>query len=72
MINILGTDNAVDAFMRTGDTRDDGWFSSANGILDAQQLGQKFVDMYKAVYLGRNSGNFGAPRQIRFGMKLEL
>ncbi len=72
VINILGTDNAVDAFMRTGDTRDDGWFSSANGILDAQQLGQKFVDMYKAVYLGRNSGNFGAPRQIRFGMKLEL
>jgi hypothetical protein len=28
--------------------------------------------MYTAINLGRNSGNYGTPRQIRFGVKIEL
>jgi hypothetical protein len=71
VINLLGTDNPVSAFFRTGDPKDDGWFSSAPGKLDAQTNGQQYVDFYNAVNLGENSGNFGAPRQIRFGIKLD-
>ena len=28
VINLLGTDNPTDAFFRTGDPADDGWFST--------------------------------------------
>jgi hypothetical protein len=72
VINLLGTDNPTNAFFRNGDTRDDGWFATAPGQQDATTLGPRFVDMYRAIYLGGNSGNFGPPRQIRFGLKLEL
>jgi len=71
VVNILGTDNPVGAFVRTGDTKDDGWLSSAAGQTDVATLGPRFVEMYKALYLGENSGNFGPPRQFRFGVKLE-
>jgi hypothetical protein len=72
VINLLGTQNPIDAFFRNGDTKDDGWFATSAGQQDKKDLGQKFVNMYQAVYLGGNSGNFGAPRQIRFGLKVEL
>lgn len=71
VINLLGTDNAVNAFFRTGDPKDDGWFSSPNGIIDAATLGPEYVNFYRTLFNGRNSGNFGPPRQIRFGVKLD-
>ena len=37
VINLLGTDNPVNAFFRTGDPSDDGWFSTAAGHADAVQ-----------------------------------
>lgn len=69
--NILGTDNAVDVFPRTGDPKDDGWLSIANGRAKVDTYGQPYVDAYRAFYLGQNAANFGPPRQIRFGIKLE-
>ena len=71
VINLLGTDNPVNAFFRTGDPNDDGWLSTADGHASALQNGQQYVDFYKAVNLGKNSGNWGPPRQIRFGLKLD-
>jgi len=71
VINVLGTNNATGAFFRTGDPNDDGWLSTAGGQSAAAQYGQQYVDFYRAVALGDNSGNFGPPRQIRFGLKLE-
>ncbi len=71
VINILGTDNAVNVFPRTGDPKEDGWFSTANGILDAQAQGPQYVALWRAFQDGRNSGNFGPPRMIRFGLKLD-
>ena len=55
-------------------TQDDGWFSTPGGQnnLADPSLGQRWADMYSSLYLGRNSGNFGPPRQIRFGMKLDI
>jgi hypothetical protein len=71
VINLLGTDNPVNAFARTGDPKDDGWFASGDGHADAVNNGPQYVAFYNAVALGRNSGNFGPPRQIRFGVKLD-
>jgi hypothetical protein len=72
VINLLGTDNPVDAFPRTGDTMDPGWFQTPGGLADIQTLGQGFVDLYNALNAGRNSGNFGPPRQFRFGIRLDI
>lgn len=71
VINLLGTDNATGAFIRTADPKDDGWFSTSPGQNDAANLGPEYVAMYRTLLLGKNSGNFGAPRQIRFGLKLD-
>ncbi len=71
VMNILGTDNPVDAFFRTGDPNDDGWFSTAAGKADAAANGAQYVNFYRAAQLGENSGNFGPPRQIRFGVRLD-
>ncbi len=71
VINLLGTKNPVNGFMRTGDPSDDGWFSTDGGRADALDFGQQYVDFYRAVSLGDNSGNYGPPRQIRFGVRLD-
>ncbi len=71
VINLLGTDNPVNAFFRTGDPNDDGWFSTADGYNDGQQNGPQYVSFYQTVQLGQNSGNFGPPRQFRFGLRLD-
>jgi hypothetical protein len=72
VINLLGSDNPVDAFFRTNDTQDDGWFATASGQSDLKTLGPGFEEMYRGLYLGRNSGNFGPPRQFRFGVRLDI
>jgi outer membrane receptor protein involved in Fe transport len=71
VINLLGTDNPVDAYFRTGDPGDDGYLSTAAGASTAQTNGPQFVNFYRAVNDGQNSGNWGPPRQIRFGLKLD-
>jgi outer membrane receptor protein involved in Fe transport len=71
VINLLGTDNAINAFLRTGDPKNDGWLATSTGQAAVAQFGQQYVDLYNARYNGENSGNFGPPRQIRFGLKLD-
>ncbi len=71
VINLLGTDNPVGAFPRTGDPSNDGWFSTPEGHGLALNNGQQYIDFYNAVTNGDNSGNWGPPRQIRFGIKLD-
>jgi hypothetical protein len=63
-------------FPVSGDAYDDGWLSSPQGSQTvsgiAAQYGQEFADMYKQLYstLNYNAGNFGPPRQIRLGVRL--
>ncbi len=71
VINLLGTQNPVDAFFRTGDPADDGWLSTADGKTAAAGYGPQFVNFYNTMNDGANSGNWGPPRQIRFGVKLD-
>jgi hypothetical protein len=68
--NLLGTDNVINVFTRTGDAKSDGYFLTQGGYADVASLGQGFVDMWTALNNGRNAPNFGPPRQIRFGIRL--
>jgi len=71
--NLLNTQNIVTVFARTGDPADDGWLNSTAGLNQAQQSSNAalYDQIYSATYLGNNSGNYGVPRQIRFGVNLE-
>ena len=74
VINLLGTDNATAVFSRSGDPKDDGWFAQAEGRNRAASFGTD-ADLYRQMYTtfngGRNAANFGPPRQIRFGVKVD-
>jgi outer membrane receptor protein involved in Fe transport len=70
-MNLLGTNNPINAFTRTGDPNNDGYFETQGGISDIQSLGTGFANLYKALNNGINFGNYGPPRQIRFGLKLD-
>ncbi|MDD8017557.1 MAG: hypothetical protein PHP42_04230, partial [Bacteroidota bacterium] len=69
--NLLNLDNANFVFSRTGDPKDDGWLATAQGSSKVATYGQPYTDLYSAVNNGYNANNFTAPRQIRFGVKLE-
>jgi hypothetical protein len=71
VMNLLGTNNPINAFMRTGDPMNDGWLQTQGGLSDLQTLGPGFAALYTALSNGINQGNYGAPRQIRFGIKLD-
>jgi outer membrane receptor protein involved in Fe transport len=74
VINLLGTDNATDAFVRTGDPKNDGWLGTTEGRNKALTYGadaELYGQMYNTFIGGGNANNFGPPRQIRFGLKLE-
>jgi hypothetical protein len=70
VVNLLGTNNPVNVFDRTGDAMNDGYLQTQGGYTDLQTLGQGFADLYTALNNGINFGNYGPPRQIRFGIKL--
>ncbi len=79
--NILNTKTVINVYRRTGNAFEDGFLSnpdlSANIV---NQLGPGYVELYRNINLvdGRHykntTGNnlYGTPRQIRFGMRLEL
>jgi len=71
VINLLGTDNPVNVFPYSGDPGNDGWLSTAGGASTASYYGPQYAAFYNAVVNGKNSGNWGPPRQIRFGARLE-
>jgi hypothetical protein len=87
VINLLGTDNAISVFSRSGDPKDDGWLGTAEGKNRALDFGSD-ANLYRTMYQAFNGGlnadinnssnvlltnnsNFGPPRQIRFGVKIE-
>jgi len=71
VINLLGTDNVENVFSRTGSAESDGYFLTQGGYADVASLGPGFQNMWTSLYNGRNAANYGPPRQIRFGLRLE-
>jgi outer membrane receptor protein involved in Fe transport len=79
--NLLNTKNVINVYRRSGNAFDDGFLSNPDlsGPIVASN-GQGYVDLYRSINLvnGRHyrntTGNnlYGTPRQIRFGLRLEL
>ena len=79
--NLLNTKNVFNVYRRTGNAEDDGFLTNPelSGAIVAGR-GPNYVALYRAINLANGThyfsttGNelFGTPRQIRFGMKLEL
>jgi outer membrane receptor protein involved in Fe transport len=79
--NLLNTKNVINVYRRTGNAYDDGFLNNpdlSQGAIAAG--GQQYVDLYTDANLmdGRayrnTTGNnlWGTPRQIRFGVKVEI
>ncbi len=77
--NLFNTKNVLNVYQKTGSASDDGYLSDPKiSGQNIEQLGQSYVDMYKAIVL-ENGGAYrsqlglelyGQPRQIFFGVKL--
>lgn len=75
VINLLNTQNVTSVFPNTGDGYDDGFLTSEQGSSIVQgytdvspEVGQLYQDVYKAN--SYSTGNYGTPRQIRLGIRL--
>jgi outer membrane receptor protein involved in Fe transport len=75
VINLLNTQNIISVYNNTGDAYDNGYLNDPLGqsvIEGFRQYGedkaQTFTDLYKAI--NYNANNFGVPRQIRLGIRL--
>ncbi|MCX6149388.1 MAG: TonB-dependent receptor [Ignavibacteriales bacterium] len=73
--NLLNTQNVVAVFNNTGDAYDNGFLNDAQGkaITEGyrtygEDKAQEYSQLYKA--LNYASGNFGTPRQIKLGIRL--
>jgi outer membrane receptor protein involved in Fe transport len=81
VINVLNTENIVDVFPVSGDAFDDGYLTSPTGSAKVEGIrkqygdskAQQYMDLYRATTLMSDSftsDNFGPPRQIRVGLRL--
>jgi hypothetical protein len=79
--NLLNTKNVINVYYRTGNAYDDGWLSnpSSSGTT-VSTYGSTYSQLYQVINGEDNQNqfrengfvNFGAPRQLRIGAKLEL
>ena len=83
VINVINTQNVVNVFPVSGDAYDDGFLTSPTGSAKVEgirrQFGdakaQEYMDLYRATTYASLSflaipDNFGPPRQIRLGLRL--
>jgi len=68
--NLLDADNIVDVYRSTGDPYTSGWLNTELGRAFAEESGQGYVSDYQS--LERNPRNFGIPRLIRLGFKVNF
>jgi len=72
VINLLNTKNVEDVYLNTGSAVTDGYLTDPNltGYQKVNTYGQAFTNLYQAENY-EYSGFYGAPRQIRLGLRLE-
>lgn len=68
--NVFNTENAVGVYRSTGSPYTSGYLSTAAGSALAKSRGQAYVDDYQS--LERNPGNYGIPRLIKLGVKVNF
>jgi len=78
VLNVFDTKHAINVYPQTGSATDDAWLRSP--VAQSYLTIPNYVEFYKAINEQNRwayssvTGNdlFGAPRQIRFGVRLEL
>ncbi len=68
--NLFDADNVTTVWRSTGDPYTTGWLLTPDGLAASERNGEGFVQDYKS--LERDPGNFGIPRLIRLGFKLNF
>jgi hypothetical protein len=68
--NVFNTENAVTVYRSTGNPYTSGYLSTAEGSALAKERGSDYVLDYTA--LERNPANFGVPRTIKLGVKVNF
>jgi outer membrane receptor protein involved in Fe transport len=66
-LNLFDTVNALSVYSGTGSASTDGWLSTPDGTKWAQDNGPSAVKLYQLKL--KDPNNYGAPRQVRFGLK---
>jgi len=69
--NLLNSKLMTNVFSETGTADDDGFFATPAGIAAANKYGEDYVKLYNWVYY-QTAGNYTAPRQVFFGVKLNF
>ncbi|MEE9168100.1 MAG: TonB-dependent receptor [Candidatus Neomarinimicrobiota bacterium] len=78
--NLINKKNVINIYYATGNAFDDGFLSSVDGQQIVQSAGERFADLYQVINMENRQHNwrqngfdlFGTPRQVRFGVSLEL
>ncbi|MFQ6615945.1 MAG: carboxypeptidase-like regulatory domain-containing protein [Fidelibacterota bacterium] len=78
--NVFNTRNVTNVYYGTGNAYDDGFLTSGDGLDVIESRGEEFGDLYRAANLENRQHNwwlngfdlFDSPRQVRFGLRLEL
>jgi outer membrane receptor protein involved in Fe transport len=72
VLNVLDAKNILTPYRGTGEGDNTGWLESTNGqvwIANQDYDGPRAVEYYKAMQ--ENPSNYGIPRQIRLGLRVE-
>ncbi len=75
--NLFNKKNVIDVFNTSGDAYDDGYLEDELGksVADGYaQYGEQYANQFREIYraMTYNFDNFGPPRQIKLGLKLNL
>jgi len=70
VINVLGSENVNNVWRSTGDPYTTGWLNTPEGRTASERNGEGYVQDYQS--LERDPSNFGVPRMIRLGLKLNF
>ncbi len=68
VINLFNFENPPGVYAATGDPHNDGYLQSELGKAKTLQYGAPYVSMYQQFTL--QNSNYGAPRQIRLGLRV--
>lgn len=69
VINITDAKNVYTVWSGTGEANNDGFLTSPQGQVFASQYGPQGVAVYQ--FHENDPGNYGVPRQVRLGLRLE-
>ena len=72
MTNVFNTLNITDVYRATGNAGDDGYLNAARFQTSISTQNNEEAFRYYYAMKANNPYNFGIPRQIRFGVKLDF